>query len=324
MPSGLTLAVIVILIVLGTVLVTEGVVRTARALRGIDERAVSRRLSAAMDQTRTASVDLLQPSRDAPQLKDAFLPSYERLARFLVQSGAPISMHTLLIITAILSVAAMLLMWLFLPAGLKFLAVPLGVLSGCGGVFGYISKLRSTRIATFEEQLPDAIELIVRSLRVGHPVSVAIAAVAEEMPAPIGPEFAAANGKVTYGMNIPDAFREMYERVPLADLGFLTVAFQIQAESGGNLVEALAKLANVIRDRYRMFRKVRAMTAEGRMSAWLLSCFPVAIGFALSVVRPGYYNNLSQTPHFAFLAALTVIFLALNVVVMVLITKIRV
>jgi tight adherence protein B len=323
MPLELTLAVIVVAIVVGTVLVAEAAIRTVRVFRGIDETAVSRRLSQATEQTKATRFELLQ-SKEMPRLRDVFIPYYQGISRYLVQAGTPMTFSSMLIATGCLVVGGILLLWLILPEGIGYLALPCGVLSGFACMFLFISRLRAKRIAAFEEQLPDAIELIVRSLRVGHPLSVAVGAVGEEMPAPLGVEFAAAHGKITYGQTVPEAFKEMQGRVPLADLGFLVVAFQIQAESGGNLVESLAKLAGVIRDRFRMFRKVKSMTAEGRLSAWLLSIFPFAIGLAISVVRPGYYHNIAQMPHFDILAVVTVVFLILNVVVMMIITKIRV
>jgi tight adherence protein B len=324
MPTELTLALIVVAIVVGTVLIAEAAIRTVRAFRGIDETAVSRRLSQATEETRTARLDLFQQQKDMTRLRDVFIPYYQAISRYLAQAGTPMAFSSVVLSTACLAVGGVLLLWLMLPVGLEYLALPCGVLGGFACMFLYISKLRAKRMAMFEEQLPDAIELIVRSLRVGHPVSVAVAAVAQEMPAPIGVEFAAANAKITYGLTVPDAFKEMHERVPLPDLGFLVVAFQIQSESGGNLVESLAKLSGVIRDRFRMFRKVKSMTAEGRLSAWLLSIFPFAIGLAISLVRPGYYHNIAQLPYFGVLAVVTVAFLILNVLVMMVITKIRV
>jgi len=324
MPSGLTLAIIVIAIVVGTVLVSEAVARLMRVIRGIDEHTVNRRLTEAGDQTRASRPELFQQPKEAQKLQDVFVPFYRAIARYIAQSGASITVTGVVVLVVFFSVAFVLLLLLALPKAIDFLAIPCGVLAGGGLVVFYMAQLRAKRIAAFEEQLPDAIELIVRSLRVGHPLSVALSAVAGEMPSPIGPEFATANTKVTYGLTIPEAFKEMHERVPLPDLGFLIVAFQIQSESGGNLVESLAKLANVIRDRFRMFRKVKSMTAEGRLSAWLLSIFPGAIGLAISVVRPGYYDNISQVPYFSVIAVVTVLFLILNVVVMVIITKMRV
>ena len=176
----------------------------------------------------------------------------------------------------------------------------------------------------FEEQLPDALDLIVRSLKIGHPVASAIGVIAQEMPAPIGPEFAIVSEKVAYGHELTTALAEMQERVPAPDLGYFAMAIQIQSEAGGNLVESLQKLANVIRDRYRMFRKVHAITAEGRFSAWALSSFPFAIAFAITLIRPDYYNQVAQADWFPYVAVLVVFLLIVNVVMMRLLTTIKV
>lgn len=324
MPTGVTLAIIVVSIVLATVLISEAVIRAVQAWRGVDLGAIDRRLSQASQQGDSAHPEIFQQIKKAPRLRDIFLPFYQALTQYLEQSGAPLSVGAFLIATIVMICVMIIMLWVILPGSIKAGALPLGILVGGGAMLFYVSRRRTERISTFEEQLPDAIELMVRSLRVGHPLSVAVAAVGQEMPAPIGEEFARAANKVTYGMTVPEAFREMQERVPIPDLGFLVVAFHIQAESGGNLVESLAKLANVIRDRFRMFRKVKSMTAEGRLSAWLLSCFPFGIGVAINILRPGYYDHVAELPYFNAIAVITVLSLIINIIVMVMITKIRV
>src|SRR5215472_13258663 len=143
------------------------------------------------------------------------------------------------------------------------------------------------------------------------------------MTPPISTEFAIAFEQASYGKPIPHAFTEMQERTPVRDLGYLVIAVQIQEESGGNLVESLGKLPSVIRDRFRMFRKAKAITAEGRISATLLSNFPFVIGVGLLIVKPNYYSQVMDYPLFRPLVVITVFLLAVNIVAMRILTKLK-
>jgi tight adherence protein B len=203
----------------------------------------------------------------------------------------------------------------------SFLAAPT---VGVGGVLYYLMRARTKRKAQFAEQLPDAIDLIVRSLKVGHPLSGAMAAISRELPAPLSTEFGIAFNEVSYGMDISTAFAKMAERMPAPDLGYLTMAVQIQQESGGNLIEALAKLGAVIRERFRMFRKVKAITAEGRFSAWFLSLFPVVLVGGIQLVKADFYTQVMDYAYFPHLVVATVILLLINVIAMRVITSIKV
>ncbi|MEM6906937.1 MAG: type II secretion system F family protein, partial [Pseudomonadota bacterium] len=177
-------------------------------------------------------------------------------------------------------------------------------------------RLRSKakkRVADFEEQLPDALDLIVRSLRVGHPMNSAVGIVAREMPDPLGSEFGMIADEATYGMNIGDALDRLVERMPVPDLKFLAVAVNIQLTSGGNLAEVLDGLAKVIRARFKLFRKVKAITAEARWSGWFLSIFPIVALLGVQVVQPNYYNDVSDHHLFIPGAIATFVLLVVNI-----------
>jgi tight adherence protein B len=308
------------------VLIADAVIGFVRVARGVDDSAVGRRLS----QTASAGgqglqqINLIRPQRDAGHPLKNYLPFYDALVRLFLQSGSSLTIKTAAIVSASVSVVAAVLFAILMPLNLLLFAVPFGLVIGIAPILLYLMRARTVRVANFEEQFPDAIDLIVRSLRVGHPLSAAISVIAREMPAPINAEFSLANDKVSYGLTIPDAFREMAERVPLADLGYLIAAVQIHEEAGGNLVESLSKLAGVIRERFRMFRKVKAITAEGRLSAWLLSFFPLLAGFGVQLVKPDYFSSVADYPYFPYLVAGTAVMLVINIIVMLKITKIRV
>jgi tight adherence protein B len=152
--------------------------------------------------------------------------------------------------------------------------------------------LRNRRRKSFGNQLPEAIELIVRSLKAGHPVPVAISMVGRELGDPIGTEFGIVADEVTYGSDLVSALRKMQARVGQEDLPLFITAVSIQATSGGNLREILQSLADVIRQRIKMRRKIRAISAEGRISAYFLTAMPVLLMLAIHVMSPDYYGDV--------------------------------
>ena len=147
---------------------------------------------------------------------------------------------------------------------------------GVGGVYFWVNKKAKTRMSLLEEQLPDAVELMVRSLRVGHPFSAAIGIVAKEIADPLGTEFGVIADEAAYGRDVAESLKAFAERMDSQDLRFLAVAVSIQQTSGGNLAEILEGLAKVIRARFKLFRRVKAITAEAKWSGMFLSAFPIA------------------------------------------------
>jgi tight adherence protein B len=155
--------------------------------------------------------------------------------------------------------------------------------------FAVLLFMRSRRHGKFAAQFPDAMDIIVRSLRAGHPVPVAVGLVAQEMPDPIGTEFGIAADEITYGADVETAMRNLYFRVGQEDLPLFVTAVSIQGSTGGNLSEILENLSRVIRERFKMRRKIKALAAEGKFSALFLSGLPVAIFFLLNIVAPDFY-----------------------------------
>jgi tight adherence protein B len=160
--------------------------------------------------------------------------------------------------------------------------------------FGFLQVLRKRRHRKFGEQFPEAMDIIVRSLRAGHPVPVAISMVARELPDPIGTEFGLAADEITYGADVETAMRNLYFRVGQEDLPLFVTAVSIQGSTGGNLSEILENLSAVIRMRFKMRRKVKALASEGKFSALFLSGLPIAIFALLSLVAPTHYGSVWQ------------------------------
>jgi tight adherence protein B len=158
--------------------------------------------------------------------------------------------------------------------------------------FAVLKLLRRRRQKKFSAQFPDSIEIIVRSLRAGHPVPTAINMVAREMPDPIGSEFGIVTDEITYGAELEAALRNLYFRVGTDDLPLFVTAVAIQGSTGGNLGEILENLSGVIRQRFKMRRKIRALAAEGRASALILSSLPIAIFLAIQFLVPNFYGSV--------------------------------
>ena len=209
------------------------------------------------------------------------------LNRLILQSGLTIGLGRL---AAIVGVAALLAFGavtllrddIFQAAAAALVAA--GVLP-----YGGLHFLRRRRHRKFGEQFPDAIDIIVRSLRAGHPIPVAVAMVARELKDPVGTEFGMAADEITYGADLETAMRNLSFRVGQDDLPLFVTAVAIQGSTGGNLSEILENLSRVIRERFKMRRKIRALAAEGKFSALFLSGLPVAIFILLNVVAPDFY-----------------------------------
>ncbi len=172
--------------------------------------------------------------------------------------------------------------WLYATGGLL-----------AGGVLapiGVLMYMRRRRRNKFTDQFAEAIDIIVRSLRAGHPVPAAIKLAARELPDPIGTEFGIVEDEITFGLDLETAMRNMQERVGQEDLPLFVTSVAIQTQSGGNLTEILDNLAAIIRLRTKMRRKIRALSAEGRISSMILSLTPVALFIIINVMAPDFYG----------------------------------
>ena len=200
----------------------------------------------------------------------------------------------------------------------------ISVVIGVGAVYMWINHKAKKRLGMIEEQLPDAVELMVRSLRVGHPFSSALSIVSKEIEDPLATEFGFIADEAAYGRDVGEALKDMAERLDMQDLRFLSVAVTIQQQSGGNLAEILAGLAKVIRARFRLFRRVKAITAEAQWSGKFLSAFPLVALAAILFQDPGYYDEVIDHPYFIPACFVVGILLGANLIVMRVLTNIKV
>jgi tight adherence protein B len=216
----------------------------------------------------------------------------ESLNRLVLQSGLTVGFGKLMIFFAVGAVIAF-------GAGLVlrgnlFEALLIALFFGLALPYLFLRILRGRRQKAFAAQFPDALDMIVRSLRAGHPVPIAITMVAREMRDPIGSEFGIVADEITYGSDLESALRNLYFRIGQDDLPLFVTAVAIQGSTGGNLGEILENLSAVIRQRFKMRRKIRALAAEGRASAIILSSLPIAMFLIIQVVAPDFYSGVWQ------------------------------
>lgn len=224
-----------------------------------------------------------------------FISGFIWLNRLYTQSGITGNPVTFAAWFLLAGLALASLLWFLIglaaPATLLvFLAV------GFGLPLLILRRASKKRILKFARQLPDALDMIVRSLRAGHPASVAIGLVSREMPDPLGTEFGIVADEITFGLSMEQAVRKLSERVGFEGLQLLSVSLSIQSKTGGNLTEILANLSSVLRERQKLRMKIRALSAEGRASAWIISLFPVVMFLILQLVAPSYYGKIWGSP----------------------------
>lgn len=243
------------------------------------------------------------------------LPLYSILADRAQKAAIAFTPQQLIMVMIGLSVVAFVGLTVGTEAGFA-VRVVMGLVMGVGGVFFWISSKAKKRVSLIEEQLPDAVELMVRSLRVGHPFSSAISIVSKEIKDPLATEFGLIADESSYGRDIGESLKAMAERLDMQDLRFLAVAVSIQQQSGGNLAEILEGLAKVIRARFRLFRRVKAITAEAQWSGKFLSGFPIGALIVIQLTDPNYYDAVLDHPWFIPACFVVGFFLIINLVVM--------
>ena len=162
--------------------------------------------------------------------------------------------------------------------------------------YGYVRRVRKKRMEKFEEQFPEAIDLVARALRAGHALPTGLGMVADELKAPVGPEFRILYDEQNFGLTLPDAMRNFARRVPVLDARFFVTAILTQRETGGNLAEVLDNLGAVIRDRFKVKRQVRVLSAHGRITGWVLGCLPPALAMATLLINPNHLGTLLNDP----------------------------
>ena len=262
---------------------------------------LQRKLDARLDEVTSAPED---DTKQAVLVKDRHegpLPVLDRLASesargsrlalWVQQSGVRISISGLLLAC----MACGLLLGLVVAAAMR---MPAGwIIGGSIGFalpFLFLRVKRTKRMNKFEEEFPEALDLMSRALKAGHAFATGLKMVADEMAEPVGPEFRKTFDEQNFGLPLKDALASLTERMPLIDVRFFSTAVLIQRETGGNLSEILENLAAVVRERFKILRQVRVYTAHGRMTGYVLLALPAFLAVALSFINPEHMQLLFQ------------------------------
>jgi tight adherence protein B len=248
---------------------------------------------------KTASVNVArgpEPLSNIPLL-DALLSRRSHVAnplkQLLVEAGLKYTVGVFVLATFVSGAAVAVATWLVFHVLIA--AIVLGVVAALLPLM-YVRFKRKKRLAVFEEQFPEAIDLIARALRAGHALTTGLGMVADEIPAPVGEEFRRLYDEQNFGMSLPEAMRAMAQRVPVLDARFFVTAVLTQREAGGNLSEVLDNLASVMRQRFKVKRQIRVASAHGRLSAWILSLMPPVLAAFLFTTSPSFMKVLWEDP----------------------------
>ena len=210
------------------------------------------------------------------------------LAKLIDQSGVRATTGGILVVSGGLAVLGLFAVLMFAPVKG---AAPVGLLLGALPIL-FLMNRRSARRKKFEEQFPEALDLLARALRAGHAFQTSLGMVADEVAEPVGPEFKKTFDQQNFGMPLKECLLELADRVPLLDVRFFATAVTIQRETGGNLAEILDNLAYVVRERFKILRQVRVHTAHGRFTGYVLLALPAVLGIILSYLSPDHMNLL--------------------------------
>jgi tight adherence protein B len=248
---------------------------------------INRRLMLSKDRTDRESVLIAWRRERGLTDTGGYLLKFVALNRLVIQSGITIGLTRLLIVIGFTAVVAFAATYALRNSLLQ--AALAAAFSATLLPYFVLRLLRGRRQKKFSAQFPDALDTIVRSLRAGHPVPTAIAMVGRELPDPVGSEFGVVADEITYGADLETAMRNLDDRVGYEDLPLFVTAVGIQSSTGGNLGEILDNLSSVIRQRFKMRRKIRALAAEGRASALILSALPIGLFFVVQITSPEFY-----------------------------------
>ncbi|PKB23120.1 type II secretion system F family protein [Janthinobacterium sp. 64] len=288
-----------VLLFAACILMVEGAWLWWSGTHGSAARRINRRLRlmAARGEAGGERVSILKQRRyaRAPGLERWLrrLPQAAKLDHLLLQSGLSWSVAQFIGVTGALLLAALLLLaaWSMpFPGTLLLLA------SAVSGPCLFVLRARAARLKKIEAQLPEAADFLARALRAGHSFSNVLQMVGDELNEPISGEFKMAHEEINYGVPMNEALQNLAARIPLTDLRYLVIAVLVQRESGGNLAEVLVSIARIIRARLKLLGQVRVLSAEGRMSAWVLGLMPVVMIGVMALVNPQYIRLLWTDP----------------------------
>ncbi|HXE50753.1 MAG TPA: type II secretion system F family protein [Ramlibacter sp.] len=323
---GNSFLVLAVLVFVTVVLLLESLYVLWRSHRGPEATRLQTRLyalSATRDRTPQTRLLRQRMLSELPML-ERFLQSVPRvgvLDRVLMQSGLNWTVSNVLLACLVLGGAGLTALLMGAHQSLLVSAAAGAVLGATP--FMYVYYVRGKRMAKLERQLPEVFDLMIRALRAGHAFSAALKMAGEEMAEPVAGEFATVHDEVNFGVSLEQALGHLSERVPLMDLRYFVVAVLIQRESGGNLTEILGNLGRLVRERLKLMGKVRVLTSEGRMSAWILCLMPFFLAAVMNLANPKFMSPLWTDPIGIAIIKYTLGLMLIGIVLMRKIIKIR-
>lgn len=252
---------------------------------------------------------LMEPAEDAHSFMERFIEGLDIAQKLQVQmqqAGMDWTPMKFLVLSVIFSVVGGLI-------GLRFPIMGYGITSVVFGLalatlpYVYVRRTRTKRLNKLEEQFPEALEFLARSMRAGHAFTISLEMLGEELPEPLGQEFRTLFNEQNLGAALEVALTNLTNRVPLLDMRFFSSSVLLQKQTGGNLAEILTRLAEVIRERFRLKGQVKAASAHGRLTATILMLMPIFTMFALLVVSPGYLQGMAKDPDGRYLIAFAIL-----------------
>ena len=301
-----------------SIFITEMVFYTYRTLRNPDRKKIRKRLKTfSSGKNKDGLPDILQKKllSDVPFLNKILLriPGPQRLDRLLQQANVQYRLGFFMLLTIFLALTG------FFPGILitgnyalsTIIAAALAVIP-----FFYLCLKKKKRMEKFQRQLPEGLELIARSLKAGHSFPSGMKLAADEFDDPLGPEFDETLNEINFGVSVPDALKNLADRIDCPDLKFFVISVILQRETGGNLAEIIESLAYIIRERFKLYGKVKILAAEGKLSAIILVAIPFLIMIALRFINPDYINLLFTEPAGRIMSGIALFMMALGILVM--------
>ncbi len=251
----------------------------------------------------------------------AELPATWSLQRLITQSGVQFMTDRLLIIMALLFISGLLFGGLI---SLNLIAsIALGLVFGASPIFILVA-LKRKRLDRINEQLPDLLDSLARSLQAGNSFSTSLATVSREAPEPISSEFRQISEEINFGSSLKDSLQSLSKRINSTDINYFTLAVLTHTQTGGNLSELLLSLASLIRDRQRLRKIGRVLSAEGRLSGWILGALPFVTGALIFAINPTFISVLWKNPSGVLLMQITAVMMVIGVIWMIRIVNFRI
>ncbi|CAN7316644.1 type II secretion system F family protein [Variovorax sp. LjRoot130] len=325
--GGNAFLVVAVLVFVAVLLLLEALYLIWKSYKGPEAKKLEKRLralSASHDATAQAQLLKERMLSEVPAFQRLLfsIPRAQSLDKFILQSGLNWTVSKLLLSCAGFGVIGLVLM-----TGVAHQPLLMGAAGGAvlaAAPLLYLQHKRSSRLARLERQLPDALDLVTRALRSGHSFSSGLQMIGEEMAEPIANEFRIVSDEVNFGVSLQQALTNLSERVPLTDLRYFVVAVLVQRDSGGNLTEVLGNLSRLIRERLKLYGRVRVLSSEGRLSAWIVGSMPFALAAVMNLVNPGFMSPLWKDPMGISIIKYMLILMAFGVLMLRKIIKIRV